>query len=93
MRFKKLRITLGITIAIFILIVANIIIFGGFGEEVKAIPKNNFSLKVGQNNIQTQGVQTKGSSESQNQVQAPPIQQQVPTPTPTVTHTFRTRAS
>ena len=88
MRFKKLRITLGVTIAIFILVVADILIFGGFGANVNAIPKYNSQiLKVGQNKVVTQNT----ASTTNNQNTAPAVQETVPTPT--IVHTFRTRAS
>ena len=59
MRFKKLRVTLGIVIAIFVLVVANVMVFGGFGKNTQAIPKDNSQiLKVGQNKVVTQNTTT-----------------------------------
>ncbi len=89
MRFKKLRIVIGISIVVFILVSANIIAFGNFGKNVAAIPNKNFS--VGNN------------SSSMVSYNSPPVQNsapvaQTPTPTqnvppPTIVQTSRTRAS
>ncbi len=72
MRFKKLRIVLGISIVLFILVVANVLIFGSSKISSAIIPNKNSgstALKVLENSNPTP-VQT--NSAPAQVVQSPP---------------------
>ena len=88
MRFKRLRIVLGISIVVFILVAANIIAFGNFGKNVAAIPNKN-SLTGSNTSLYPPSTANYNSLPAQNSA---PVIQNTPPPT-TIVQTFQTRAS
>lgn len=101
MRFKKLRVFIAVALIIFILVVANIIVFGLMQNKLQLAAnvddkKNIQNITIVKNTINTQ--QTAEASTNQNiqtsinpQATTPAT---LPTPTPVITHPrMITRAS
>jgi len=96
MRFKKLRISVGIALIIFIFVVGNIILFGQLTKDkslVKDLSDQNFITITENQNPPSQKMKTITNNENINQINEPVLKNDSPAE-PVIIHTkIKTRAS